>query len=117
MHALDDGIQDEGETPRVWNICPLVGPRDGDRVVRPVEVLRISNSAIVCSDQQDALGYKLLLTLVIGDGSPTEDSGDGLGGVLVDKALALVLIFALAVFSFIIVASWSFRWFTAKCFV
>jgi flagellar biogenesis protein FliO len=62
-------------------------------------------------------GYKLLLTLPLEDGSPTKDSGNGLGGVLVGRALALVSISALAVFGLVIIALWPFRRFTAEGFV
>ena len=31
-HVADDWIQHEWETPRVWDIYPLVSPREGDRV-------------------------------------------------------------------------------------
>ena len=63
------------------------------------------------------LNYKLLLVLVLIDSSPTEDSGDSLGGVLVGRALALVPISALAVFGLVVTTSLTFRWFTAECFV
>ena len=53
-------------------------------------------------------GYKLLLVLVLRDGSPTEDSGDDLGGVLVNMALALVMISALAIFGVVIITPWLF---------
>ena len=55
--------------------------------------------------------------LVLGDGSPIKDSSNSLGGVLVDRALALVTISALAVFGVIIIAPWLLRWFTAKRFL
>ena len=86
-------------------------------MLRPVEVLGISNGPIVCSDRQDTLGYKLPLMLVLKDGSPTEDSGGGLGGILVGRALSLVSISALAIFGLVIIGPLPFRWFTAECLV
>jgi len=62
-------------------------------------------------------GYKLLLVLVLRDGSPTEDRGDDLGGILVGRALALVSISALVIFGLVVVALLPFRWFTVECFV
>jgi hypothetical protein len=62
------------------------GPREGDRVLRPVNVLWICDFAIVGGDRHDLLGSELLFPLVLGGGSPTEDGGDGLGGILVSKA-------------------------------
>ena len=77
-------------------------------MLRPVKVLGITNRTVVWSYQQDTSSYKLLLTLILGDVSPIEDSGDNLGGVLVRRALALVSIFALAVLGLIIVAPLAF---------
>ena len=92
--------------PWVWDVRPLIGPEEGDRVLRLVEVLRISDGAIICSDRHDASGYKLLLPLVFGDSSPAKDGGDGLGGVLVGGALVLASFFALTIFGLIVVTSW-----------
>ena len=75
-------------------------------MLRPVEVLGISDEAIICRHRHDTSGYKLLLPLVFRDSSPTKDGGDGLGGVLVGWALVLDSFFALTVFSFITVTSW-----------
>ena len=53
--------------------------------------------------------YKLLLVLILGDDSPPKDSGDSLGGVLVGRALAIVLSSALAIFSLIVIAPLPFH--------
>ena len=58
-------------------------------MLRPVEVFGINDRAVICSDQHDTSGYKLLLLLVFRDSSPTKDGSDGLGGVLVGWALVL----------------------------
>ena len=92
--------------PWVWDIRPLVGPRKGDRVLRPVKVLGISDGAVKCSDRHDTSSYKLLLPLVFRDSSPTKEGGNGLGGVLVGGALVLASFSALTVFSLIIVTPW-----------
>ena len=94
------------ETPWVWDVQPLIGPREGDRVLQPVEILQIRDGAVICSDQHDASGYKLLLPLVFENSSPTKDGGDGLGGVLVGWALVLASFFALTAFGLIVVMSW-----------
>ena len=106
MYILDDGIQDEWKTPWVWDIRPLVGPSERDRVHRPVEVLGIGDGAIICSDQHDTSGYKLLLALVVRDSSPTKDGGDGLGGVLVGWALVLASFSTLTIFGLIVFMLW-----------
>ena len=69
----------------------------------------ISNGAIICSDQHDTLGYKLLLLLVFEDSSPTKDGGNNLGGVLVGGALVLTSFSALTIFGLIIVTPWLLR--------
>ena len=75
-------------------------------MLRPVEILGISDGAIICGDGHDATGYKLLLPLVFRDSSPTKDGGDGLGGVLVGWALVLASFSALTVFGLIVVTQW-----------
>ena len=75
-------------------------------MLRPVEVLGVSDDTIICSDQHDVSGYKLLLPLVFGDSSPTKDGGDGFGGVLVGGTLVLASFSALTIFSLIIITSW-----------
>ena len=75
-------------------------------MLQPLEVLGISDGAIICSDRHDTSGYKLLLLLVFRDSSPTKDSGDGPGGVLVGWALALASFSALTIFGLIIVTPW-----------
>ena len=92
--------------PWVWDIRPLVSPREGDRVIQPVEVLGISDEAIICSDRHDTLDYKLLLPLVFRDSSPTKDGGNGLGGVLVGWALVLASFSTLTIFGLIIITPW-----------
>ena len=72
-------------------------------MLRLVEVLGISDGAIICSNRHDASSYKLLLPLVFGDSSPTKDGGNNLGGVLVGGALVLALFSALIVFGLIVV--------------
>ena len=74
-------------------------------MLRPIEVLGISDGAIICSDRHDASGYKLLLPLVFGDSS-TKDGGNSLGGVLVGGALVLASFSALTVFGLIVVTPW-----------
>jgi hypothetical protein len=49
--------------------------------------------------------------------SPTEGGGGSFGGVLVGRALVLIPISALAIFSLVIIALWPFGWFTAERFV
>ena len=60
-------------------------------MLRLVEVLQISDGSIICSDRHDTSGYKLLLSLVFRDSSPTKDGGNGLSGVLVCWALVLAV--------------------------
>ena len=76
--------------PRVWDIYPLVGPREGDRVLQPVQLLWIYDFAIVGGDRHDLAGGELLFPPILGGGSPTEDGDDGLGGVLVGRACILL---------------------------
>ena len=75
-------------------------------MLRSVEVLGISDGAVIRSDRHDTSSYKLLLLLVFRDSSPTKDGGNGLGGVLVCWALVLASFFALTVFGLIIVMLW-----------
>ena len=105
-HVLDDGIQDEQEMPWIWDVRPLMGPREGDRVLRLVEVLGISDGAIICSNPHDTSSYKLLLSLVFRDSSPTKDGGNSIGGVLVCWALVLASFSSLTVLGLIIVVPW-----------
>ena len=75
-------------------------------MLQPVEVLAISDRAVICSDRHDASGYKLLLLLIFGDSSRTKDGGNDLGGVLVGWALVLASFSTLTVFGLIIITSW-----------
>ena len=75
-------------------------------MLRLVEVLGISDGAVIHSDRHDTSSYKLLLPLVFRDSSPTKDGGDGLDGVLVGSALVLASFSALTIFSLIIITSW-----------
>ena len=75
-------------------------------MLRLVEVLGISDGAIICSDRHDVLGYKLLLLFVFRDSFPTKDGGNGLGGVLVGWALVLASFSTLTVFGLIDVMPW-----------
>ena len=92
--------------PWVWDVRPLIGPRECDHVLRPVKVLGIGDGAVICSDRHDTSGYKLLLTLVFRDSSPTKDGGDSLGRVLVGWALVLASFSTLTIFGLIIVTPW-----------
>ena len=91
--------------PWVRDIRPLIGPREGDRVLRPVKILWIRDGAVICSDRHDALGYELLLSLVFGDNPPTKDGSNGLSGILVCRALVLASLSTLTIFGLIIIAS------------
>jgi hypothetical protein len=75
-------------------------------VLIPVKVLRVGNGFIIGSHRHDALSNKHLFPFVFGSSSPTEDGGDGLGGILVGGAYILLPSFALVVIYFIIVTSW-----------
>ena len=92
--------------PWVLDVRPMIHPGEGDRVLRLVEVLGISDGAVICSDRHDTSSYKLLLPLVFRDNSQTKDGGDGLGGVLVGWALVLASFFALTIFGLIIITLW-----------
>ena len=58
--------------------------------------------------------YKLLLSLVFEDSSPTKDGGNDLGGVLEGWALVLASFSTLAVFDLIIIMSWLLRGFATE---
>jgi len=100
--------------PRVWDICPLISPREGDQVLQPVQVLWICDFAIVGGDQHDLLDGELLFPPILGGGSPTEDGGDSVGGVLVSKAHILPPSSVFAVICFIVIAPWPLRIFHAE---
>ena len=83
-------------------------------VVRLVEVFGISDGTIVHSDRHDMSGHELLLPLVLRDSPPAEDGSDGLGRILIRRALVLISFATLAIFSFVIVALLLFSWFSSR---
>ena len=73
-------------------------------MLRPVEILQTRDGAVICRDQHDVSDYELLLSLVFGDSPPTKDGSNGLGGILVCRALVLASLSTMTVFSLIVVA-------------
>ena len=88
----------------IWDVQLLVSPGERDWVLRLVKVLGIGDGAIICSDRHDTLGYKLLLLLVFRDSPPTKDGSNGLGGILVCRALVLASLSTLTILGLIVVA-------------
>ena len=78
---MDGGIQQEWETPWVWDIRPLVGPTEGDRVLRSIQIFRISDHVIL-GDRHDLPSSEFLLVFALRGGVPSKDYGDGLVGIL-----------------------------------
>ena len=64
----------------VWDIYPLVSPREGDRVFRPVQVFGVSNGVIAGGDKYNLPSGELLLPLCLDRSPSIKDQGNSLGG-------------------------------------
>ena len=96
MHVLDDGIQDEWEMPWVWDIYPLVGPTEHDRMLRPVQIFGIDDH-VVLGDRHDLPSSEFLLAFALRGGIPPKDYGDGLVGILESESCILSVLLPLSV--------------------
>ena len=67
--------------PRVENLHPLIGPSEGDMLIQPGEVSRVSDG-VDAPNEEDSLGGELLVALVLGGDQTPEDRMDGLARIL-----------------------------------
>ena len=61
--------------PCVRDVCPLVGPAEGDGDLRPGAIARVGDS-IFCVDSKHPMSGELLISSALGGGEAPEDSGD-----------------------------------------
>ena len=80
-HLLDGCIEDEGETPCVGNVRPLVGLTKCDGNLGPWAVAGVS-SGIFYGDGEHPLCGQLPFSSALGGGEALEDGGDHLVMVL-----------------------------------
>ena len=86
-HLLDGCIEDEGETPCVRNVGPLVSPTEGDRDLRPREIARVGGG-VFRIDGEHMTGGELPFSSTIGGGEAPKDGGDYLVVILEDIVIA-----------------------------
>ena len=78
---MDGCIEDEGETPYVGDVCPLVGPTKGDGDLGPWAIARVG-SGVLRSDGEHPTCGELLFSSALGRGEAAKDGGDHLIMVL-----------------------------------
>ena len=96
------------------DICPLVGPTECDRMLRPFQIFGIGDR-VVHGDRHDLPSGELLLAFALGGGASSEDCGDCLVGILESKSCILRLLL-LAVIGLVVLAHLSFLLFIAESF-
>ena len=74
-HFLDGGVEDEGETPCIRDVRPLVGPTEGGGDLRPGAITGVGDG-VFCVDGDHPAGGELLISSALGGGEAPEDSGD-----------------------------------------
>ena len=80
-HLLDGCVKDEGETPYVGNVRPLVSPAEGDGDLRPWAIAGVSGGVFRCDGEHPPCG-ELPFSSALSGGEALEDGGDHLVVVL-----------------------------------
>ena len=84
---MDGCIEDEGETPCVGDVCPLVGPTKGDGDLGPGAIAGVGDDVFRINGEHPA-GGELLISSALGGGEAPEDGGDHLIVILEDIVVA-----------------------------
>ena len=66
---MDDGVQHEGEASYIWDLHPLVGPAEGDGLLRLGEVSGVDDG-VDAPNRYDSPGGEVLVALVLRGGQP-----------------------------------------------
>ena len=72
---LDGCIENEGRTPYVRDVRPLVGPAESDGDLRPGAIAGVGDS-VVCVDGEHPAGDEFSISSILDGGKAPEDSGD-----------------------------------------
>ena len=72
---MDGHVEDEGETPCVGNIRPLVGPAKGDGDLGPRAIARVGDG-IFRVDGEHTAGDEFPISSALGGAEALEDGGD-----------------------------------------
>ena len=72
---LDGCVEDEGETPCVRDVRPLIGPAEGDGDLRPGAIAGVGDSVFRVDGEHPA-GGELPFSSALGGGEAPEDGGD-----------------------------------------
>ena len=74
-HFLDGCVEDDGETPCVGDVRPLVGPIEGDGYLRPRAIAEVGDGVFRVDGEHSAGGELPISSALDGDEAP-EDGGD-----------------------------------------
>ena len=74
-YFLDSCIKDEGETPYVGDVYPLVGPIEGDGDLGPWAIAGVGDG-VFRSDGEPPSGGELPFSSTLSGGEAPEDGGD-----------------------------------------
>ena len=67
-------IKNEGETPYVRDVCPLVSPVEGDGDLRPGVITGVGDG-VICIDGEHLVGSELPVSSTLSSGEAPKDSG------------------------------------------
>jgi len=112
---VDGWIQHEWETPRVWDIYPLVDPIECDGMLQPIQIFGIGYH-VVLGDRHDLPSGELLLAFALEGDASSEDCVDRLVGILESKSCILRMLLLLAVIGLVVLMCLPFLLFIAESF-
>ena len=84
---MDGGVEDEGETPYVGDVRPLVGPAEGDGDLGPWAIAGVSGG-VFRSDGEHPPSGELSFSSALGGGEAPKDGGNHLVMVLEGVVIA-----------------------------